>query len=171
MANKRFLVGVLVMTLVFGMTVTGCATRIMDLTVASTKNVDLSRMGQFQRSGKEVKGTSTKLSSILFFSVSIGTIDMKKAIDSALGKIQGAVALVDFTLSKRNLNFLLFGLEQYVVTGIALVDPNIVTLGNNEELLPELVTFGENGEIIERLQITQDEYNQYLAVAEYKIAQ
>ena len=161
----------LAMVLVFGMTVVGCATRILDLTIASTQNLDLSRAGEFQRTVREVKGYSTKLTRILFFDVYISDIDMKSAIDSALRKIPGAIALINFRLAHRPLNFLLFALEQYVVTGHALVDPNIITLGNNEELLPELVTFDKTGEIIERVQITQDEYNQYLAIAEYKIIQ
>jgi hypothetical protein len=161
------LVSVLAMSIVFA----GCATKIMDLTVASTKNVDLSRMGEFQRSGQEIKGTSTRLSSILFFTVNLGKIDMEVAMDNALKKIPGAVALVDFTLNHKNLNFLLFGLEQYVVTGIALVDPNIVSSGGGAKNLPELVKFDETGDVIERTQITIDEFNQYLAKAEYKINQ
>jgi len=168
MEKKRFLVGVLVLALVFGMTVVGCATRILDLTIASTQNMDLSRAGEFQRTANEVKGYDTICSRILFFDVKIGKIDMKEAIDSALRRVPGAVALVNFRLNQRKLNFLLFALDQYVVTGNALVDPNIITFGNNEGLLPELVTFDKTG-IIERVQITQDEYNQYLAIAEYKV--
>jgi hypothetical protein len=171
MTNKRNWLGILVMVLVFGMTVLGCATRILDLTIASTQNLDLSRVGEFQRTAREVKGTSTKLTRILIFDVNFGEIDMKQAIDGSLKKIPGAVAIVNFRLDKRSLNFLLFSLEQFVVTGNALVDPKVISFGNNEELLPELVTFDETGEIIERVQITQDEYNQYLAIAEYKIIQ
>ena len=168
MANKGFWLGILVT--VFGVMICGCATRIMDLTVASTQNVDLSRMGEFQRTGREVKGTSTRLSRILFFDIG-GSADLEQALDSALRRIPGAVAVVNFRLDLRTLNFLLFSLEQFIVTGNALVDPNITTLGNNEEFLPELVTFNNTGEIIERVQITQDEYNQYLAIAEYKVIQ
>ena len=171
MTNKRFCLGMLVLVLVFGMTVVGCATRILDLTFASTQNVDLSRMSEFQRTTREVKGYSTKLTRILVFDITIGEIDMKQAIDSALRRIPGAVALVNFRLDLKKLNFILFALDQFVVTGHALVDPNLVSLGNSEELLPELVTFDETGEIIERVQITQDEYNQYLAIATYKIIQ
>jgi len=171
MANKKFWLGMLAMVLVFGMTVVGCATRILDLTIASTQSLDLSRVGEFKRSASVVKGTSTMITRILIFDVKIGKIDMKKAIDSALYKIPGAVALVNFRLDRRPLNFLIFALDQYVASGSALVDPNIISLGNDEEFLPELVTFNETGEIIERVQITQDEYNQYLAVAEYKIIQ
>jgi len=171
MVNKGFSFGLLAIALVLGMSVVGCATRILDLTIASTQNLDLSRAGEFQRTQREVKGTSTKLTRILFFDVNISDIDMKSAIDSALRRIPGGVALINFRLDQRKLNFLLFALDQYVVTGHALVDPNIVTLGNNEELLPELVKFDGTGEIIERVQITQDEYDQYLAIAEYKIVQ
>jgi branched-subunit amino acid transport protein len=161
--------GMLVMVLVFVMTVVGCATRLMGFTVASVDNVDMSRMGEYQRTSRDVTGTTTKLTRILFFDITTRDMRLETAVRNALRGVPGAVALINVEISKRSLNFLLFALDQYVVKGQALVDPNIITLGNNEEFLPELVTFDETGEVIERVQITQDEFNQYLAMAEYKI--
>ena len=172
MKNKLFsFVGILAIMLVFGMTFAGCATQIMSLTMGSTHNVDLSRMGEFRRTSSEVRGTTSKLSRILIFDVSFGDINLERAVDNALRRIPGAVALINLRVSVRKLNFLVFALDQYIVTGSALVDPNIASIGKDENVLPELVTFDETGEIIEIVQITQDEFNQYLAIADYKITE
>ncbi|WP_162510836.1 hypothetical protein [Treponema endosymbiont of Eucomonympha sp.] len=154
--NKMFCVGMFGAALVFGFFATGCVTRIMDLTVASTKNIDLSRVGQFKRGARTIKGRDSEIRILGF--IRVKTVDMEAAMDKALAKIPGAVALVDFVLSTHRYNFILFQLQGYTVTGVALIDPAIVGYNSGGTASPYLGRFNEAGKITETYELTKEEY-------------
>lgn len=95
----------------------GCSRRIVDFTIISSKNVPLSEKGAtFQKATSRVKGVDSKWS-ILFIP---GVPDMKEAIDKAIEKYPGAVALTDGVVYNKNWSCFLFGQNRYIVEGTPL---------------------------------------------------
>jgi hypothetical protein len=158
MASKNYRLEMLVVILVFGAVLTGCATQIGQFTMATTKNVDLSRLGQFNRTSREVKAQD---STVYILGFKVKTAKMNAALDKALARIPGAVALIDVRISTKSTSLILVRFDSYIVSGTALVDPQIVSGGSSNEN-PQLVAFSEEGEIIEVVAITQEEYDTYL---------
>ena len=111
----------------------GCASTTTEelgrFTVISSKNVDLSRLGEMQRFPErtETKRFNTK---VLFITHKISdSYVLENALDSALESIPGAVALVDAKISYYTKG----GFSKkwgYKFEGTALVDSNI--LGSTE---------------------------------------
>lgn len=115
-----------VLSLVFITTLflTGCTTRITDFTVISTKNVDLNSKS-LKRGSERVTGEDP-VYIIVFFPT--GVTNLKEAIDDAIEKVPGAVALVDGVVSFSDFYIpLLFGRATYIVEGTPLIDQNIVS--------------------------------------------
>ncbi len=100
----------------------GCVYRLTDFTIISTRNVDLSRLGECQKYGHRVKGRhgiTTCFGGPLFG----GRPDMKTAIDRALDRVPGSVALVDGVVYESNWSFLdIFGGRSIIVEGTPLVE-------------------------------------------------
>lgn len=91
-----------------------CSQRLVDFTVISSKNIPITEMGvEFKKAEKRVKGVDSKWS-ILFIS---GIPNMKEAIDRAIEKYPGAVALADGVIYSKIWNCILLGQNQYVVEG------------------------------------------------------
>ena len=115
-----------VLSLVFITTLflTGCTTRVTDFTVISTKNVDLNSKS-LKRGSERVTGEDPVYIIILF---ATGVSNLKEAIDDAIEKVPGAVALVDGVVSFSSFYLPpLFGRSTYVVEGTPLIDQNIVS--------------------------------------------
>lgn len=93
----------------------GCSTRIADLTVASSKNMDLNR-GNFVR-GKRVEGSSI----VPVIIVPFGTANLKEAIDNAIEREPCAVGLSNAVIYRSNYTFA-FG---YRVIGDLIIDRGI----------------------------------------------
>ncbi len=89
----------------FVVALTGCTQRFADLTIVSTRNIDLSNATLDARSGRRVKGEDCK-PIILFFPT--GTPNMETAVDRALEKGQGNV-MVDQVSYARNWWAILYG--------------------------------------------------------------
>ncbi|MDD2507837.1 hypothetical protein [Aliarcobacter skirrowii] len=115
-----------VLSLVFITTLflTGCTTRITDFTVISTKNVDLNSKS-LKRGSERVIGEDPVY--IIFF-FPTGVSNLKEAIDDAIEKVPGAVALVDGVVSLNHFYLpFLFGRTAYVVEGTPLIEQNIIS--------------------------------------------
>jgi len=164
MANKKFRFGILAIVLVFAVVLTGCVTREGDFTLMSSKNVELSRLGEFNRSSQTVKGTYSRVTAVILGIISIPTNnDLKKALDNALSKIPGVQALVDVRIDKRKLEFVLFQVETFIVSGTVLIDPRIADA--SETTLDEqyLVMETDDGEDFEMRYVSEKEYMFLLA--------
>jgi hypothetical protein len=83
----------------------GCTTRVIDFTVLSTKNVDMSKSGDLVK-GKRVKG---KHSVPIIIAFPIGAPHMKTAVDRAIEKSENGVALLDGVLYYKQFYFPLIG--------------------------------------------------------------
>lgn len=103
---------------------TSCSTRVTDFTILSTKNIELSRIGQFQQGRERVEGEDVK-STILY--IPLGSSDVRLATDRALQSIPGAVALVDGSITYHSWSILLYGQRWYKVEGTPLIDMSLVS--------------------------------------------
>ncbi|MCD9516854.1 hypothetical protein GLP21_19470 [Photobacterium carnosum] len=94
---------------------TGCAQRVADFTLASTKNVNLNN-GHFVE-GPRVIGEDQKIIII----VPLGIPSIKEAADQAIEKDKCAVGLTDVTADSEFFSFL-FGYVKYTIEGNLLID-------------------------------------------------
>lgn len=104
--------------------VIGCATRLADFTIISTKNIDLSRGADFKRGQSRVQGED-KFAIIIF--IPTGIPNIKQAIDKAIQSVPGAVALLDGVITYKFWWIpYIFGETSYVVEGTPLIDPKLL---------------------------------------------
>jgi len=126
---------------------TGCSQRVVDFTIISTRNVDLSRAASLERFRGRVEGVDQ----VYVIIVPIGTISLKEAVDKALDKIPGAVALVDGVVYQK---YHLFAVS-YVVEGTPLVDP---ALAGSPPESAFMIAYVNGHEETTLAHVTQDEY-------------
>jgi hypothetical protein len=83
---------------------------------------------------------------------------MKQAIDQALQKTPGAIALVDGVVFSKSWDVILYGQMSYVVEGTPLIDPSLAM--NSKNPIPDysLVKLDKKGNVKEYRPITKDEY-------------
>jgi hypothetical protein len=112
---------VLLICFAFAMSsLSGCAQRLADFTVISTKNVDLSQGANFTR-GERIEGEDM----VPIVLVPLGVPNAKEAVDDAIEKVPGCIGLLDGVLESEYFSFLI-GYVKYKVEGTCLVDPQQV---------------------------------------------
>lgn len=104
----------------FVVALSGCVSvnRIGDFTIISSKNIDLSRGAAFKRGTARVKGEDM-ISTMGFVPI---TPNMKTAIDRAIEKTPGTVALLDGVISQKTTPWKV----GYMVEGTPLIDPALL---------------------------------------------
>ena len=135
----------------------GCTHRLIDFTVISSKNVDLSRMSTFKRGTSRPTGED-KAYLILF--IPTGIPQVKEAVDRSLQQVPGAVALVDGVVYYHQMWFILFGWNSYIVEGTPLIDPTLIKAG---EARPSdyMVSYQDPATKAQKLAyVSQEEYAQ-----------
>lgn len=95
--------------------ISGCTTRVADLTVASSKNVNMNS-GQFSE-GRRVSGSD----SIPVVIIPLGQPNIKEAIDRAIEKDHCAVGLSNVVIDQEFFAFL-FGMVQFTAEGNLIID-------------------------------------------------
>jgi hypothetical protein len=115
---------VLVLSVVIAATglLTNCKTRMIDFTIISTKNVDISEMAKYKRGTTRIEGIDNAWM-ILF--IPTGAPTMKQAIDNAIQKVPGAVALVDGVVYQDFLHAILIARFGFIVEGTPVIDPKL----------------------------------------------
>lgn len=104
--------------------VAGCTTRLVDFTLISTKNIDLTRGADFKRGASRVEGIDK---AHIIICVPTGIPNMKEAVDKAIESVPGGVAILDGVLSQRFWYIpLIYGQSMYVVEGTPLIDPALL---------------------------------------------
>lgn len=99
----------------------GCSQRIVDFTVISSKNIDLSRGADFKRSPVRVKGEDRKM--IIIF-IPTGIPNAKEAMDNAIESVPGAVGLLDGVITQHSWYIpYIYGESWVEVEGTPLVGP------------------------------------------------
>ena len=134
---------------------TACTTRLLDFTIVSSKNIDLSKADSFERGKSRVEGVDNAW--IIIF-VPTGIPNMKEAVDRALEKVPGAVALVDGVVSSKFMYFVLVASTGYVVEGTPLIDPSLVENGELESNYM-VCQLDKKGEVDSFNYVEESEYN------------
>lgn len=99
---------------------TGCANRIGDFRLVTTKNIDLARVADFKRSPVRVKAED---SIPIILTIPVGAPSIETALDRAIEKTPGAVALTDAVVTEKLFSIILYGETSYEVEGTPLIDP------------------------------------------------
>jgi uncharacterized lipoprotein YajG len=101
-----------------------CSTRVVDFTLISSKNIDLSHGADFKRSSTRVKGEDKRQ---IFFIIPTGVPNAKEAMDKAIESVPGAVALLDGVINKKAWSIpFIYGEVSYEVEGTPLIDPALL---------------------------------------------
>ncbi|WP_234496425.1 hypothetical protein [Vibrio maritimus] len=108
---------VLMIAAVSALTLSGCSQRIADMTVASSKNVNMNSTGFVE--GERVEGSDA--TPIILFP--IGIPNVKEAMDKAIEQNPCAVALNDVVIESGAAAFLI-GQAWYDVEGTLVLDTN-----------------------------------------------
>lgn len=134
--------------------VSGCSYRVVDFTIISTKNVDLSKAGTFTRGKTRNEGKDVAHVVVGF---AIGRPSMKEAIDRALEQTPGAVALVDGVVYSKAWGALIYGQNIMIVEGTPLIDPSLAMNGVE---MPEysFLEMDRNGKVKGYKEITEEEF-------------
>jgi len=115
---------VLVLVILF-VGVTGCSQRLVDFTIISSKNIDLSQAANFKRGQDRVEGKD--VTHIIIF-IPTGVPNAKEALDRAIESVPGAIALVDGVITAHSWYIpYIYGRSWYVVEGTPLINPKIVS--------------------------------------------
>jgi hypothetical protein len=153
MADKRYSLGFLVT--VFGLLVTGCATRLGAFTVISTKNIDWSRAAEYTRNNQRIEGED-KYHVIVFIPTKF-KITIEDAVDKALQNVPGAVALVDAVLRSKIFWIpYIYGQRCYLIEGTVLIDTKFALAG--EDHTNYFVFYTDNGNDFEKISVSEAEY-------------
>lgn len=135
---------------------TSCTQRILDFTIISSKNIDLSKGASFERGSERVEGID-KVHIIVGFPT--GTPNIKEAIDRAIESVPGAVALLDGVLSYSSWNAIFYGQIKYIVEGTPLIDPALTdgTIDGYDEFVE--LKMNRQGEVVKTVPLTEDQFS------------
>jgi hypothetical protein len=136
--------------------INGCSQRLIDFTVISSKNVDLSQMSQFKRDSQRVEGVDK--AHIIFF-IPTGVPNAKEALDKAIESVPGAVALVDGVITHHFWWIpYIYGQSYYVVEGTPIINPAIASnVDYNGKFI--VATLNMSGAVEDLKFVTENEYN------------
>lgn len=122
----------LIIILLTSIILTGCISREGTFSFISTRNIDWSRVAEYQRSNERVEGEDQ--ADIIIFIPTKSDITIADAVDQALAKVPGAVALVDAVVSSRMFYIpYIYGQMAYIVEGSVLIDPKLVAIDETNE--------------------------------------
>ena len=133
----------------------GCSHRVLDFTLISSKNVDLSQGATFERGKNRVEGKD-KAHWIIIFPT--GIVSIKEALDRAIESTPGCIALLDGVIySKFWWIPFIYGQSTVTVEGTPLIDP---ILACNSYKIPTYgkIELDKNGEIKSVENISSNEY-------------
>ncbi len=129
MKNLKFRFSALIMT---ALILSGCSYRVLDFTLISSKNVDLTKGATFVRGKNRVTGKDRVHWIIV---IPTGRVNIKEALDRAIESTPGCVALLDGVIySKFWLVPYAYGQQTITVEGTPLIDPSLAFNGN--DILP-----------------------------------
>jgi hypothetical protein len=134
---------------------TSCSHRVLDFTLISTKNVDLSKGASFERGKQRVEGTD--VASIIVV-IPTGTVSIKEAVDRAIESMPGCVALLDGVIYSKFFYIpYIYGKQSATIEGTPLIDPSIACNSNEIQMFGK-IELDKNGEIINVENISPTEY-------------
>ncbi len=112
-----------------------CTHRVLDFTLVSSKNVDLSKFASYKRGSTRAKGVDLVHWIII---IPAGTVNVKTALDRAIESVPGCVALLDGVIYTKFWWIpYIYGQESATVEGTPLIDPSLA------QNTPDYPTFGK----------------------------
>jgi len=115
--NKRPPLVSIIIILIFTILSSSCSVRVADLTLISTKNIDLSNAKFDMRKGRRTKGESCAIA--LLGLIPLGIPNLEEAVDDALNKGNGNV-MVDQVTYIKNAYFVIASQSCIEVEGTVL---------------------------------------------------
>ena len=153
--NFIFMKKTAVIVLIAIFALSSCTRRLVDFTIISTKNIDLSKSASFERGKTRIEGEDL-VHWILF--IPTGVPQVKEAIDRAIETTPGCVALLDGVVSYKFWWIpYIYGQQSYIVEGTPLIDP---AMANYQNEIPQYgkIELGKNGEVKNVEYISETEY-------------
>ena len=140
------------------LSVSSCTQRLVDFTIISTKNVDLSRASTFKRTTHRATGEDAKYIIVI---IPTGVPSAKEAVDQAIESVSGGVALVDGVLTNSWFYIpYIFGENKFIVEGSVLIDP--VLAKQSASISPQsshsIVVCDKKGLVVSKRSVSKDEY-------------
>ena len=106
-----------------------CSYRLVDFTIISTKNLDLSKGASFKRGASRRTGEDKVM---IILSIPTGRPNMKEAIDKAIQSERGCVALLDGVVYVKGWSAIVYGETTMIVEGTPLIDPSLAYNDNDK---------------------------------------
>ena len=132
-----------------------CSRRILDFTLISSKNVDLSKGASFERGKSRVEGED-KIHWIIF--IPTGTVSIKEALDKAIESTPGCVALLDGVIYTKFWWIpYIYGQQRATIEGTPLIDPSLV-YNSGEVPTYGKIELDKNGKVKSVENISSTEY-------------
>ena len=132
-----------------------CTHRVLDFTLISSKNVDLSKGATFERGKQRVEGVDMVHWIICF---PIGTVNIKEALDNAIESTPGCVALLDGVIYTKFWWIpYIYGQQSALIEGTPLIDPSL-TYNSNDIPKYGKIEMDKNGGIKSVKEISTNEY-------------
>ncbi len=132
-----------------------CSHRVLDFTLISSKNVDLSKGATFERGKQRVEGVDMVHWIICF---PTGTVNIKEALDKAIESTPGCVALLDGVIYTKFWWIpYIYGQQSALIEGTPLIDPSLA-YNSNDMLKYGKIEMNKNGEIKNVEKISTTEY-------------
>ena len=148
---------VLILSLLVIVFATSCTQRLMDFTIISSKNVELSKFPDYEKGQHRTAGKDKKPIIVI---VPTGQPDAKEALDRAIESTPGAVALLDGVLTYKQYYIpYIYGESTYIVEGTPLIDPALASkekFENSEGY--SVCILNKQGEVKKSVNFDKEEY-------------
>jgi hypothetical protein len=152
MKNLKFSIIVLGLT---AFIISSCSHRVLDFTLISSKNVDLTKGASFVRGKDRVEGKDMVHWIII---IPTGTVNIKEAVDRAIESTPGCVALLDGVIYTKFWWIpYIYGQQSATIEGTPLIDPSLA-LNSKEIPTYGKIELDKKGEIKNVEQLTSNEY-------------
>lgn len=135
------------------MMLAGCATRLVDFTVISTKNIEWNRADEFERADERSQGED--VAHLIIF-IPTSAVSVEAAVDRAIETVPGAVALVDGVVRRRFWWIpYVYGQDAIIVEGTPLIDPQLASNWDDPYLVSHI---NPDGTVRETVAVPREEY-------------
>ncbi len=135
--------------------ISACSHRVLDFTLISSKNIDMTKSSTFIKGKSRVQGEDLVHWIICF---PTGTVNIKEAVDRAIESTPGCVALLDGVIYTHFWWFpYIYGQESATIEGTPLIDPSLV-MDTKEIPSYGKIELNKNGEVKKIEEIASDEY-------------
>lgn len=149
--SKLFLPLFIIAAIIF----TSCSIRVLDFTIVSSKNIDLSKSASFVKGKTRAQGKDIVH---IILIIPTGRADIKEALDKAIETTPGCVALLDGVIYKKMWYVpYIYGRQTILIEGTPLIDPS---LSLQSDYIPTYskIELDTQGKIKKKSSLSSEEY-------------